>query len=108
MHDRPVTAPFTDPAVSRVALVRLRVGLGDLLCSAPALRRLREFRPDLQVTLITWPEMAPVAARYAGDVDELLPFPGADGIPERPPDPAGWAPFLAAAAERRFDLALQV
>jgi ADP-heptose:LPS heptosyltransferase len=43
-----------------------------------------------------------------GAVDELLPFPGADGIPERPPDPAGWEPFLAAAAERRFDLALQV
>jgi ADP-heptose:LPS heptosyltransferase len=37
-----------------------------------------------------------------------LPFPGAEGIPERTPDPAGWVPFVAAAAERRFDLALQV
>jgi ADP-heptose:LPS heptosyltransferase len=103
-----VTAPLADPSVSRVALVRLRVGLGDLLCSAPALRRLREFRPDLHVTLVTWPEMAPVVARLADGVDELLPFPGADGIPERTPDPAGWPGFLAAAAERRFDLALQV
>ena len=108
MHDRLVTAPLADPEVRRVALVRLRVGLGDLLCSAPALRRLREFRPDVSVTLITWPEMGPVVARFADDVDELLPFPGADGIPERAPDPAGWAPFRAAARERRFDLALQV
>jgi ADP-heptose:LPS heptosyltransferase len=103
-----VTAPLTDPSVRRVALVRLRVGLGDLLCSAPAFRRLREFRPDLQITLVTWPEMAPVVARFAGSVDELLAFPGADGIPERSPDPAGWPGFVAAAAGRRFDLALQV
>jgi ADP-heptose:LPS heptosyltransferase len=103
-----VTAPLADPAVRRVALVRLRVGLGDLLCSAPALRRLRAARPDLQVTLITWPEMAPVVDRFAADVDELLPFPGAEGIPERTADPGGWGPFVAAAADRRFDLALQV
>jgi ADP-heptose:LPS heptosyltransferase len=103
-----VTAPLADPAVRRVALVRLRVGLGDLLCSAPALRRLRVARPDLQVTLITWPEMAPLVDRFAADVDELLPFPGAEGIPERAPDPGGWGSFVAVAADRRFDLALQV
>ncbi|RFU20424.1 glycosyltransferase family 9 protein [Geodermatophilus marinus] len=99
--------PLADPATRRVALVRLRVGLGDLLCSAPALHRLRAARPDLTVTLVTWPETAPVVERLGG-VDELLPFPGAEGIPERAPDPAGWAPFVAAARDRRFDLALQV
>jgi ADP-heptose:LPS heptosyltransferase len=88
--------------------VRLRVGLGDLLCSLPALRRLRAQRPDLRISLITWAETAAVVARLGDTVDELLPFPGADGIPERPPDAAGWRPFVAAAAERRFDLALQV
>jgi ADP-heptose:LPS heptosyltransferase len=103
-----VRAPLADPAVRRVALVRLRVGLGDLLCSYPALRRLRAARPDLRITLVTWPETAPVVARMGDAVDELLPFPGVDGIPERAPDPTGWAPFVAAAAERRFDLALQV
>jgi ADP-heptose:LPS heptosyltransferase len=102
-----VSGPLTDPAVRSVALVRLRVGLGDLLCSLPALRRLRAARPDLRVSLVTWPEMAPVVARMGDAVDELLPFPGAEGIPERPPDPAGWAPFLAAASARRFDLAVQ-
>ncbi len=88
--------------------MRLRVGLGDLLCSLPALRRLRAARPDLRITLVTWPEMAPVVARMGDAVDELLPFPGFDGIPERAPDPTRWEPFVAAAAERRFDLALQV
>jgi ADP-heptose:LPS heptosyltransferase len=102
-----VSAPLTDPAVRRVALVRLRVGLGDLLCSLPALRRLRAMRPDLRISLITYPEMTGVVARL-GAVDELLPFPGVEGVPDRPPDPAGWQPFLAAAAERSFDLALQV
>ena len=102
-----MSAPLSDPAVRRVALVRLRVGLGDLLCSVPALRRLKEERPDVHVTMITWPEMADVVVRTGG-VDELLPFPGIDGIPERPADHAGWAPFVAAAHARRFDLALQV
>jgi ADP-heptose:LPS heptosyltransferase len=102
----PARYPLADPGIQRVVLVRLRVGLGDLLCSAPALRALAEVRPDLQVSVVTYPEMAPVVARL-GFVHELLPFPGADGIPERPPHPEGWAPFVAAAHERRFDLALQ-
>lgn len=102
-----MSAPLTDPSVRRLALVRLRVGLGDLLCSLPALRRLRAARPHLWISLLTYPEMAGLVARL-GVVDELLPFPGIDGIPERPPDPAGWQPFVESAARRRFDLALQV
>ncbi len=102
-----MSAPLADPEVRRVALVRLRVGLGDLLCSVPAVDRLRRARPDLHLTMITWPEMAPVLERTGG-IDELLPFPGAEGIPERPPDPSGWPAFATAARERRFDLALQV
>jgi ADP-heptose:LPS heptosyltransferase len=95
-----------------VAVVRLRVGLGDLLCSLPALRRLRAARPDLSVTLVTWPELAAVVARMGDAVDDLLPFAGADGVPDRPegrrPDPAAERRFLAAARARRFDLALQM
>src|SRR3712207_1406214 len=102
--------PLLDPDIRRIALVRLRAGLGDLLCSAPALRELAAFRPDLEVTLITWPEMAAVVRRL-GNVHELLPFPGFDGIPDRVPDPetwpAAWEEFTRAARERGFDLALQ-
>jgi len=83
-----VSGPLADPAVRRVALVRLRLGLGDLLCSLPALRRLRVARPDLQVTLVTWPQTAAVVQRMGDAVDELLPFPGADDVPDRPPEMA--------------------
>src|ERR671928_1084986 len=106
----PARCPLLDPDIRRVALVRLRVGLGDLLCSAPALRELAAYRPDVEVTLITWPEMAGVVERL-GHVHELLPFPGFEGIPDRVPDPAtwpaAWEEFTEQARARRFDLALQ-
>ncbi|WP_409330932.1 glycosyltransferase family 9 protein [Trujillonella humicola] len=102
--------PLADPAVRRVLLVRMRVGLGDLLCTLPALHRLRAARPDVHVALATWERMRPVVERLGPAegrplVDELLPFPGAAGIPDGPVDPAGWAAFTAAG--RGFDLALQ-
>jgi ADP-heptose:LPS heptosyltransferase len=97
--------PLADPAVRTVAVVRLRVGLGDLLCTVPALRALRAARPDLHVTLVTWAEVAPVVERMSAYVDRLLAFPGYPGIPERTPDAGGWQPFLREAGP--FDLALQ-
>ncbi len=98
--------PLLDPQVSSVLLVRLRVGLGDLLCTVPAVRALRAARPDLHVGLATWPEMAGVVGRLAPWVDELVPFPGAPGIPERTPD--GTLPdWSARMAARGWDLALQ-
>ncbi|GAA4934437.1 glycosyltransferase family 9 protein [Streptomyces coeruleoprunus] len=100
-------APLADPSVRRVAYVRARVGLGDLLCTVPALRALRAARPDVRLTFVTWPETAPVVGRFRAYVDELLPFPGYPGIPERTPRPDLFDAFLAAAAARRFDLALQ-
>jgi ADP-heptose:LPS heptosyltransferase len=99
--------PLADPEVRRVAFVRLRVGLGDLLASVPALRALRAARPDVHVTVITWSEVAPVLDRQEAYVDELLPFPGYAGIPERPVDGPAWRTFVAAAHARRFDLAIQ-
>ena len=99
--------PLTDSSVGSVLLVRLRVGLGDLLCTVPAVRALRAARPDLHVALATWPEMAGVVARMAPWVDELVPFPGAPGVPERTPD--GTLPaWLRQQRERGWDLALQV
>ncbi len=99
--------PLIDSSVRSVLLVRLRVGLGDLLCTVPAVRALRAARPDLHVALATWPEMAGIVRRTGPWVDELVPFPGAPGIPERPPD--GTLPaWSQAMAGRRWDLALQV
>ncbi|HEX2031371.1 MAG TPA: glycosyltransferase family 9 protein [Actinomycetota bacterium] len=101
-------APLADPSVRTVALVRLRVGLGDLLASGPAMRALRSSRPDLHVAVVTWEEMRPVLDRMAASVDELIPFPGYPGIPERPVDRDGVEPFFEAMRARRFDLAVQM
>lgn len=100
------TPPLADPATRSVAILRLRVGMGDLLCTVPALRALRRARPDLRVTLVTWREVAPVVDRMSAYVDELLDFPGYPGIPERPPKDA-LGPWLDAVRARRFDLAVQ-
>ncbi len=100
--------PLFDREPRTVALVRLRVGLGDLLCTVPALRALRARLPDAHVALVTWEEMRPVVDRLAPWVDELVPFPGDPGIPERPPDAAAIDPFYARMRERRWDVALQV
>lgn len=100
--------PLADPDVRRVALVRLRVGLGDLLASVPALRALRAARPDLEVSYVTFPEVAPVLARQVRYIDDLVAFPGWPGIPERAVDRAGLAPFLATTRARGFDLAVQM
>ena len=88
--------------------MRLRTGLGDLLCGVPGVRALRSRLPDARISLITFAEMAPVVARQSAYVDELLPFPGWPGIPERPVDDGAMPDFLARCAERSFDLAIQM
>ena len=106
----PYARPLDPSAPDRlrsVLLVRLRVGLGDVLCTVPALRALRAAHPGLHVALATWPEMAGVLARYPSYVDELVPFPGVAGIPERTPD-GSYEQWCAEQRARGWDLALQV
>ena len=91
-----------------IALVRLRTGLGDLLCSVPAVRALRARLPAAHISLITFAEMEPVVSRQRAYVDELLAFPGWPGIPERPVDQDAIPAFLSRCAERDFDLAIQM
>jgi ADP-heptose:LPS heptosyltransferase len=102
----PAHALLLDPSVSSLLLVRLRVGLGDLLCTVPAVRALRAARPDLHVAVATWPEMQGVVDRMAAWVDELVPFPGVAGIPERPPV-GSFRAWSARVRARAFDIALQ-
>ena len=91
-----------------VVLVRLRTGLGDLLCSVPALRALRARLPDAHIALMTFGEMAPVVERQRPYVDEFIDFPGWPGIPERPVRHDAIPRFLNTCAERGFELAVQM
>jgi ADP-heptose:LPS heptosyltransferase len=97
-----------DHEPASVAIVRLRTGLGDLLCTVPALRALRRRLPRARIVIVTYAEMAPVVERMRPYADELLAFPGAQGIPERPARAAELPSFLARARTRSFDLALQM
>jgi ADP-heptose:LPS heptosyltransferase len=97
-----------DDEPDSIAVVRLRTGLGDLLCTVPGLRALRRRLPRARVALVTFPEMAAVVDRMRPWVDELIAFPGYPGIPERPPRRSQLPRFFAAMHAREFDLALQM
>lgn len=100
--------PFADPAVRRVAVLRARVGLGDLLASVPALRAIRRSRPDLEVVLITYGEVRGIIDRQREYVDDVIAFPGWPGIPDRPVDSERLPAFLEEVKGRAFDLAVQM
>jgi len=99
-------SPVLDDAIGSIAIVRARVGLGDLLCTIPALRALRAAKPDAHITLVGFAETAPIVERLG--VDDLLPLPGWPGIPERPVRRPALETFVAEARSRRFDLAIQM
>lgn len=105
MRFSPATPNFSPPR--RVAIFRA-LQLGDMLCSVPALRALREAWPDAHITLIGLPWATRFVERFSSLIDELVVFPGAKGFPEQEETDAGLAQFYAAMRARRFDLVLQM
>lgn len=96
------------PEGGSVCVFRALPGLGDMLCATPALRALRTARPDVHVALVTLPAALDVARRLRHLVDEVIPFPGFPGLPDRRPAIREIPGFLAAMQSRRFDLAVQL
>jgi ADP-heptose:LPS heptosyltransferase len=82
--------------------------LGDLLCSVPALRALREAYPAARISFIGLAGMQELIARFPQYIDEFIAFPGYPGLPEQPFDAQKFASFLTAMKARKFDLALQL
>lgn len=105
MRFSPASPDFTPPR--RVAIFRALM-LGDMLCSAPALRAMRQAWPDAYITLIGLPWATRFVERYSSLIDDLIVFPGAPGFPEQAETEAGLPKFFAAMKERRFDLAVQM
>ena len=93
--------------VQSVAVFRA-LQLGDMLCSIPALRALRTGFPSARITLVGLPSAAALLDHYPGLVDELLPFPGAPGMPEQPARADELGRFFATMRARRFDIAIQL
>lgn len=96
------------PAIAQILVVRALPGLGDLLCSVPALRSLRRAYPQATITWLGLPGTEWFGQRFAHLIDHWLPFPGFPGIPE------GWqglqatAEFCQWAQSQGYDLTLQL
>lgn len=94
-------------APKRVAVFRA-LQLGDMLCAVPALRALRAALPQAEITLIGLPWAKSFVQRFPRYLDAHLVFPGYPGLPEQPPDQAGFARFVAEARAHRYDLVVQM
>lgn len=93
---------------ARILVVRSLPGIGDLLCSVPALRSLRAAYPFAHITWLGLPGTAWFAQRFAHLIDDWLPFPGFPGIPEGWQSPQATVDFLRQVQGRSFDLTLQM
>ncbi len=102
----PIGAAVTPPRHS-IAVFRA-LQLGDLLCSVPALRALRQAYPHSHVTLIGLGSAAAFVERFGAYVDELMVFPGIQAFPEQSPHEDDLPAFYVRAHTRHFDLAIQL
>ena len=83
------------------------LGLGEVLCTVPALRALDAAWPADHITLVGAASARPLAARLRRYLDGYLEFPGFPGIPG-PARIAALPEFFDRARAARFDLALQM
>ena len=95
-------------SADRIAIVRARPGLGEMLCAIPALRALRGTAPRARISLIALESASWIPERFGTYVDELLPFPGFPGLPGPEFDARETTRFLTELQEREFDVAVQL
>lgn len=95
------------PLPSNIAVFRA-LQLGDMLCSVPALRALRQALPHAHITLIGLPNATGFVQRFSRYLDDLMVFPGLPGMPEQAAREDALPAFYAQARARRFDLAIQL
>ena len=96
------------PAIAQILVVRSLPGLGDLLCSVPALRSLRSAYPSATITWLGLPGTEWFGQRFAHLIDHWLPFPGFPGIPEGWQGPQATVEFCHRVQAQRYDLILQM
>lgn len=93
--------------MKKIAIFRA-LYLGDFLCSVPALRALRKYYPDAEITLIGLSQMSDLADRYFQYIDHFVPFPGFPLLSDAPFDPDTFQEFLEKIRSEEFDLILQM
>ncbi len=93
--------------VRRIAIFRA-LFLGDLICSVPAFRALRQRFPDAEITLIGLPWAEAFVQRMHHYLDRFVAFGGYPGIREGADSPERMAAFLAEQRAYGYDLAIQM
>ena len=94
--------------LKRIAILRALPGIGDFLCTIPALRSLRVAFPQAEITLIGLPSVKQLVERFSYYIDRLIEFPGYPGLSEVPLQPEKIPPFLSQLQNEHFDLAIQM
>lgn len=82
--------------------------LGDMLCTVPALRALRQAYPKAKITLISLPWAIEFANRFSRYIDGFISFPGFPGLPEQEYKISSFIHFIQKMQKEKFDLILQM
>jgi len=93
--------------IKTIAIFRA-LQLGDLLCSIPAFRSLRNAFPHAHIAIIGLPWMKMLPERFPEYFDEFILFPGYPGLPEQSFNAEKSASFILKMTQRKFDLVLQM
>jgi ADP-heptose:LPS heptosyltransferase len=82
--------------------------LGDMLCTIPAIRALRQAYPHAQILLLGLPWAKSFTERFDHYFDGFIRFPGYPGLPEQGFDPEQFYQFTGDMQQQKFDLILQM
>lgn len=93
--------------IKKIAVFRA-LQLGDMLCSVPAIRALRQSYPDAEITLLGLPWAKSFTDRFNKYLDRFIWFPGFPGLPEQPFSAQTFCVFLQKILAEKFDLVIQM
>lgn len=93
--------------IKKIAIFRA-LQLGDMLCSIPAIRALRNAYPQAHITLIGLPWAKALPERFPQYFNAFKPFPGYPGLPEQPFAAKAFTTFLMQIQQEEYDLVLQM
>jgi len=82
--------------------------IGDMLCSIPAIRALKQAYPQAEISLVGLPWAKMLIDRFPNYFHSLITFPGYPGFPEQPVNRTAFPAFINQIQEQNFDLALQM
>lgn len=96
------------PAGIQSIIIFRALQLGDMLCSVPAIRALRNAYPNARITLAGMPWASSFVKRFCNYFDNFIWFPGYPGLPEQALNPVEFTSFLSKVQEQKYDLAIQM